>query len=104
MVFWENGNMSMVKYPPIRSIYALAVFFGVIVIMAFVWYGLHLAFGIVSVAGHNIIYSMGTNSTLSDNVEIFFSSVDTYMLIVILILGLIWVLRYSQEKGSPYGV
>ena len=75
-------------------------FFVGIFVCAFFWWISHQLFGAFQSAGSQMIQDYGTNSTISDGIEIFFSNVDTYILVLALIgLGL-WVLQRSQKRGT----
>jgi len=78
-----------------------AVFFIGIFVLAFVWYFAHQMFLGFQTAGANMIESYGTNSTTSDAIEVFFSNVDTYILVFALFGLGFWVWQRSQKRGEP---
>lgn len=89
---------------PTHSLYVYGVAIATIIAMAIAWYILHTVFAAISACGTSIIHGLETNSTYTDNVETFFSNVDTYILIVMLIVVVVWALLYSQRRGVPvYG-
>lgn len=89
---------------PIRVAYVLSVVFLGIFVFAFAWYFGHSAFTEFASVGSSMITRLGTNSTTSDSVELFFDYTDSYLLVLALIGLSIFAFVYSQRKGVPvYG-
>lgn len=89
---------------PTRIAYVLSVVFLGIFLFAFAWYFGHTAFGEFQSIGSTLISRLGTNSTTSDSVELFFDYTDCYILVLALIGLAIFAFVYSQKRGVPvYG-
>lgn len=77
------------------------VFFLGVFILAFVWYFCHQMFLGFQTAGASMIQNMETNSTTSDAIEVFFTNVDTYILVFALFGLGYYVWQQSQKRGVP---
>jgi len=84
---------------PIHSLYEVVIFIVTIGLVAFLWWAFSQAYVPIATVGSEMIQDFGTNSTLSDATEMLFSNVNTYITILILVVGLIWVFIYSQRRG-----
>lgn len=85
----------------IAVIQVWAVFFLGLFVLAFVWYFAHQMFLGFQTAGANMISTYETNSTTSDAIEVFFTKVDTYILVFALFGLGYYVWQQSQKRGVP---
>lgn len=84
---------------PVRIMWVYAVGVLALVIMGCCWYVGHIWYGAFQSVGHDLIYSLGTNTTQSDQIETFYTNVDTYILVLGCIGVLFWMIVYSMRKG-----
>lgn len=91
--------MSVKPLFPTRSIYAFGIVLLGICGLAFFWFILNVAFVPIADVGHQMMQDLGTNSTATDNVEVFFGNVSIYILIFLLMVLGLWALVYTQRKG-----
>lgn len=92
--------LSSIPRPPIRAIYALGM--ALITIIAVAFYGFYYLVvyeEIVTIATQMDI-DLGTNSTRSDSVVVFFDNTARYYIpIFSVVVVALWAYVYSQKKG-----
>lgn len=81
-------------------LYMLAVVLVAIFGLAFVWFIINEVNTQVITVGHQVAYSLGTNSSTFDLAETFMSNVSSWLLIIALLGVALWAWRYSQMKGE----
>ena len=85
----------------VAALYLWAVVIVSIVVLPFIWYVSHVTFLAFQDFGSELIQDLGTNSTTSDGVEMFFANADKYLLVIALIGVGLWAWAYSQKRGVP---
>ena len=68
--------------------------------LPFVWLVGDTLFTAFQSSGNVLILRLGTNSTLTDNVDTFFTNLNTYFLILALFGLMLFAFVYSQKKGE----
>jgi len=84
---------------PIHSIYEVIMFVVTLGFAAFAWWALSQVFTPIAGVGSQMIKDFGTNSTLTQATETFFTNTSAYILILILAVGVVWVFIYTQRRG-----
>ena len=80
----------------------LAIVVGLAIVLgAFGWYVMWSLQQAIEVSGAQMLIDAGTNSSTSDQIQMFFSGLASYGLIVAIIIIGYYAWVHSQERGVP---
>jgi len=76
---------------PIHSLFEVLIFLVTLGLAAFFWWVLTQVFVPISGVGSQMIQDFGTNNTITQATETFFTNINTYILILVLIVDVIGI-------------